>query len=691
MRWLKWSDMAAICLVGSLVSYAPAETVFTESLGAGEQEAWKEYLLPLPREMAFRGAITVSDPSFAVGPASSRSETSRLVVDEIGEWVGEELSWNDPNASVTIRLAILDDAPVSLPARVDASELRNVPNSSQAYAIDIGEDGSILLFAFDTPGLYYAGQTFLQLLEGGRKDDGSLELPVVTIRDWPAMDERGVWNHSFFREWIPWMSSMKMNYSNMWTVRLERFTRGERNNATIDTELMEWAEVRGFRHLPQILHLNFLDRYSLFSAYPELAGIGAESMAGRYHAHKKGSLNRVPFAGHPKFVEILRNWMEDMAEQGAGEVVCWLTERPAQDGRVETKEAGQFVLEGRAFTEAWEQAKEKYPDLQIRLFLSTTETVRNYKVVHEAPETVKIVRACAIPIERVTRLPRDHYANPLLDSYAAEGRWVGSYDVPLNANGKVETPEFKLPHRSPHRIRHFVHNLLDRQYSSASGMMAWANHTRHICSMNISALAEWSWNPEGRDEAAFSRAWARRNGLDPDAVEAWTAIMGPIEWDVYDSGFPEKYAWDEAREFIEGENWPYLGEGIFRYYYTVDDFDEKLALVSQAMEMAGTIGHRSFVDETRIIQTYIEMDQALYHIARSVALGGLEDMERQAEMRSFLADLETACAANAAAIEQWREAYGDEQWHNRVHDAIASTKRLADDVTDLVRHRYLYD
>jgi hypothetical protein len=48
------------------------------------------------------------------------------------------------------------------------------------------------------------------------------------------------------------------------------------------------------------------------------------------------------------------------------------------------------------------------------------------------------------------------FRNPLLDDYAAKGRWIGTYDVPLNVNGNVETPEFKIPHRSAHRIRDYV-------------------------------------------------------------------------------------------------------------------------------------------------------------------------------------------------------------------------------------------
>ena len=36
-------------------------------------------------------------------------------------------------------------------------------------------------------------------------------------------------------------------------------------------------------------------------------------------------------------------------------------------------------------------------------------------------------------------------ANPLLDHYAAQGRWIATYDVPIGANGKVDTPEFKVP------------------------------------------------------------------------------------------------------------------------------------------------------------------------------------------------------------------------------------------------------
>jgi hypothetical protein len=142
--------------------------------------------------------------------------------------------------------------------------------------------------------------------------------------------------------------------------------------------------------------------------------------------------------------------------------------------------------------------------------------------------------------ERAGHQPRDLFRSPLLDSAAAEGRWLGSYDVPLTANGRVETPMFKLPHRSAHRVRNFVLQMVDRGYSHLCGMMGWHYGIEAVCGLNIAALAEWSWNPNGRSIEQFAFAWALREGMsEAEAAAAfveWHSMVGPIEWDVFDSG-----------------------------------------------------------------------------------------------------------------------------------------------------------
>ena len=60
----------------------------------------------------------------------------------------------------------------------------------------------------------------------------------------------------------------------------------------------------------------------------------------------------------------------------------------------DTIATGQFVLEARAFTQAWERAREKFPELTIRLFISTTTPQRDDVVIAEAPAEVKILRCC---------------------------------------------------------------------------------------------------------------------------------------------------------------------------------------------------------------------------------------------------------------------------------------------------------
>lgn len=105
------------------------------------------------------------------------------------------------------------------------------------------------------------------------------------------------------------------------------------------------------------------------------------------------------------------------------------------------------------------------------IFCRTTTPQNDHVILAEAPPDVKVVRCCFTDTERCAHQPRDLFSNACLDAEAAAGRWIGTYDVPLSCNGRVETPMFKLPHRSAQRIKDFVAQMLNRRYSSVAGMM----------------------------------------------------------------------------------------------------------------------------------------------------------------------------------------------------------------------------
>ena len=114
-------------------------------------------------------------------------------------------------------------------------------------------------------------------------------------------------------------------------------------------------------------------------------------------------------------------------------------------------------------------------------------------------------------------------------------------------------------------------------------MIAWDDRLRpgliaeETYAFNITALAEWSWNVGGRSEQEFAAAWATREGYEnPEAVGEWAELMGPVEFDVYDSEYPVFYSWGRAVQLIEERKRPVLGEGLFRYYEDRDAFDKKI-------------------------------------------------------------------------------------------------------------------
>jgi hypothetical protein len=255
----------------------------------------------------------------------------------------------------------------------------------------------------------------------------------------------------------------------------------------------------------------------------------------------------------------------------------------------------------------------------------------------------------------------------------------------------VETPEFKTPHRSAHRIRDYVSQLVERRYRGAAGMMAWANHARTICDFNVSALAEWGWNVDGRTEKEFAQAWATINGLEaPETIAQWAEWMGPIEFDAYDSEYPTAYSWGSFIDLIKAKRRPVLGEGVFRYYRTPSSFDEKLDVCRRALALATELTNPDFAHETQVVKSYINLAKALYQIAEHVSTDDLSTLESQALLREQIDAMKAAGAENTAAIRTWRSALGPEPWHFRVDDAILGTENTVAEISQFLTHRYLH-
>ena len=646
-------------------------------------EQWKRYLLPLPHEITFWGDVECRPEGVSVVARPGAGAIEKHAAAMLERLCATAAGGKPVGGAFEIAIGVVDSGP-------DAERLRGLPNCEQAYTIRPEGQQRLVLAALSEPGISYAARTLRQLLEPMRAPD-SIRIPLVSVTDWPDLNERGMWNFPPPEEWIPWMASMKLNYGKMDSTELSTVVRGKPNSARIDTALMEEARLLGFHYVPLITHLNFLHDRGLFRAYPELAGKGDGALAGRYFAHKEGIQHRAPCASNPLLVDILAEWMADIASQGSPEVGCWLSERPAQCECDECTAHGQFVLESRAFVNAWKRIRPRYPGFNIRVFLSTTTSERDYRVVAELPPEVKIERACATEMERVLHLPRDLTANPLLDYHASQGRWIASYDVPINANGRVETPEFKVPQSSAHRIRDYVGQLIRRQYSGAYGMMAWVPLGKETCGFNVAALAEYSWNLNGRSEKEFAIAWATREGYaDAEAFGEWSERIGPVAFDVYDSDFPICYSWGKAVEMIRRKQRPYLGEGMFRYYERVEAFEEKVDTCRQAMEIASEFERPDHVNETRVVMTYVELARCIYHVAEQVATRELADPNVQSQLDAALESLERAGGANVAAIRKWRAALGPEPWHNRVHDAIRGTETTVGEIARFLRERFIH-
>jgi len=180
-----------------------------------EAQAWVRYLVPLPKSVEITGKVALEVSDVAVVPPPGADKIVDQAVKELKQAIGQ----SDALSAGPFKIEMILAGP-------DADRLKTLKNSDQAYSIAPTESNTGLrLVAMTSRGLYYAAKTLQQLVRP-RAKSGNVEIPMLTVTDWPDLQDRGLWGGDSGTN-IEWLAERKMNViENISTRSVDRKGRG---------------------------------------------------------------------------------------------------------------------------------------------------------------------------------------------------------------------------------------------------------------------------------------------------------------------------------------------------------------------------------------------------------------------------------------------------------------------------------
>ena len=625
---------------------------------ARDVAVWLRWAIPLPKEIKIEQQVTVPASEVAItlrddADALERNAARKLrtlLRDRAGVDTVERISFE-------ILLGVCDEqgrlGDVTVP---DTARLQELPNREQAYLIrPVGTD-RLVLTALDSRGVFYAALTLRQLLES-RFRGGSVTIPLTNVTDWPDMSERGEWGQSSTRD-VEWFAEHKMNLVEFHTPH--EVDKDGVSVTAINQGLLRRGRLNAVKTVPIISHLNGMARRGVYTAFPDLRGQGDTAR------HRGSTDNWAPCASNPKLLEIVAGWMRGYAAAGVRDICCWLSESKGVYCSCEAcSKAGAYALETRAFVKAWQQARSDYPDLRIRVLLTQGSYSMNDKVLAEIPPEVGVTYYDG---GRTYDSSRDPMIYPLLEEYAAGGRWLGCYPQ-LTPSWRIVSP-WSCPQFVKYRMTEFV----DKGLASLGGYVVPDNR---LFDFNVIAAAEWSWNAHGRDEREFALAWATRKAMpQPDAVADWAVMLGPVAWDIYGARLVSRYFFypGAIEGMVAARAKPAFGQGMFQYIPDAAHLARNLQVCRDATALAERCGSPAIKAETRAVTTYYEMLDQLCSICTLLAENTTLDVRQREALQQHTNRLVLAGALNVEALQDWERCVAIGAGRGRFLEGVQATE-----------------
>ena len=613
-------------------------------------------LLPLPKEITVIGEVLPKERTVTGGEQASfsidvnvvnPSKRLELLKKELLKKVkdffpNEQVDSSNSKLGLSIQLYVKSDTYVrDLPGIPDLREipdLKNDPvrNSEQAYAIvPIGSNpGQFVKYALvgnEDVGVHYAVQTLMQLIEAAAPDS----IPIVLVRDWPDLAERGLW----------WGFPSKPPYSGKTKDCIASMVSRKFNFLQVHAFPEDFDKGKNMVYTPLNPKINS-NNPKINSKTPEIvklvreAGIGLIPIMGHLdqlpaHIDIKDQ-ESVCYESSSTFHKFMAAWMSAVAKvQGVYQVSGWLAENVNSiecgcDYCQEGLNKNRFVEEVKAFLEARKKFLEAQSELELqkelglRIVLSQASYKDDNRFVFDALEDKKHICVDYYHGGKTYKASKKPMVYELLREFACKGRSIGIYPQLL------ATHAYNTPFPCVHFIRERMKEFVNAGLKTLVGRLHQAEWPYYP--MNLDAAAEYSWNAYGRDSREFAAAWASRAGFaNPDKVAEWSELIGPVAWNVHAGRFPIRF--DNIVKSICAGNALKLGEDPLEGFASdheleknISDCDDAVKEIDEARakDIAEDIAEAekkvvTILEATNTIKSYLRLLQSMLLLSKATA------------------------------------------------------------------------
>lgn len=624
---------------------------------------WTDRLIPLPKEISVNGSDHATAGQVALGPMATTIPELVGASNIISRFARGVCG----KADITIVMVLTGDADAQISSAIKARLAKIPRNKDQAYAIESrgswwSRKRNIIVAANQPVGLVYAARTLALLVRPVTNETGatSLEIPRVSIVDWPDLRERtfpGCGGASF----TEWLAQWKINAFQLEVKSPKINAQGEFDNIALPINVVTGQWVRtgaewGMNIVPYLGHVKAAMDVGLLKDHR--AQVAASRFKGVLPVSSGTNSGRGYCPSSPATRELLATWISQMAKISAGygnEISVWLTEGDPPVCYCATCRgllAGGkdvYEIETESILSAFTGVKKQYPRLRMQLVLTQGSFKVNDRIADMVMAGPPDIGLSYYEGGRTYCSDRKPMIYPMLENFARSGRELGVYPQLVNSWRTV------FPFTAPQLVRFRCQEFADKRLNSIAGYFVPTQ--RSYFAFNMMAMAEWSWNAHGRTPAEFARAYAAVTGIaDPELFARWAIKAGEAGWSLAQSRLV--YALISNPNVLAKVDALVKADKTRQYLYELshiekmNDLPEALADARAALALAHQAGEPRMLIESECTLAELEIYEALTAVVKPLGLNKPLDPATRDVVRERLNTIDRC--AHIVRVNLWR-------------------------------------